>query len=413
MKKLTVNENTNIYMLPQEKFKTFSVSMKFFTKMAEETASLNAVFPFVLKSGSKNYPDMIAIGNYLENCYGGIFDVSVRKKGDLQEIEFYFEFLSPKYSDEKQIDNCISFIKEIILNPKVENGGFSENYTEREKTTLIDYIEGIINDKKEYTALRLIEEMFKNEPYGMFEAGKKEEVLKINPQSLYAQYEKIITNAPLEIFISGNADLEKLAEGLKIFGENKREEIPQTKLYDKNLKTPNVVEEPVDAVQGKFGLGFSTGVSVNSDDYFKLTLFNSVFGSGPTSKLFTNVREKFSLCYYVYSRLDRLKGIMTVFTGCDRENFQKAYNEILNQLNECKKGNITDEEVENAKNFLTTILKQTNDSQRSLAEFYMTGIIARTPITPQEYIEKILSCTKEDIVRLANGINLQTEFYLK
>ena len=165
MKKINPNKNTNIYLLPSEKFKTFSVGMKFFTEMKEETASLNAVFPFVLKSGSKNYPDMIAIGKVLESCYGGVFDVSVRKKGDLQEIDFYFEFLSPKFSDETQIDNCISFIKEVLLNPLKENGGFSEKYTEREKSNLVDYIEGVINDKKEYTTVRLIEEMFKGEPY--------------------------------------------------------------------------------------------------------------------------------------------------------------------------------------------------------------------------------------------------------
>lgn len=413
MKKLSLNQNTNIYLLPSEKFKTFSVGMKFFTEMKEETASLNAVFPFVLKSGSKSYPDMIAIGKVLESCYGGVFDVSVRKKGDLQEIDFYFEFLSPKFFDGMQIENCISFIKEVLLNPLKEGNGFSKKYTEREKSNLIDYIEGIINDKKEYTAVRLIEEMFEGEPYGLFESGSKEGVEKINSENLYEQYEKVINNAALEIFISGNADLDKIADGLSDFAKNQRAAIPETKLYGKSLDKPKVTEEAAETVQGKFGLGFKTGVPSGSEDYFKLTLLNSVFGSGPTSKLFMNVREKMSLCYYVYSRLDRLKGIMTVFTGCDRENFKKAYDEIFNQLNECKTGKITDEEIENAKNFITTVLKQTSDSQRSLAEFYMTGIVSGNSVTPEEYIEKINACTKEDIVKLAKGIEIQTEFYLK
>lgn len=413
MEKITFNKNTNIYLLPSEKFKTFSVGMKFFTEMNEEEASLNAVFPFVLKSGSKNIPDMTEIGKALEDCYGGVFDAGVRKKGDLQEIDFYFEFLSPEFSDENQIEKSVSFIKEILLNPLKEGDGFSEKYTEREKSNLIDYIEGIINDKKEYTAVRLIEEMFEGEPYGLFESGTKEGVEKINPSNLYGQYEKIINTAALEIFISGNGDLKKIADGLKIFAENPRKAIPETKLYDKNLSEPKVTEEKAETVQGKFGLGFKTGVSAESEDYFKLTLLNSVFGSGPTSKLFMNVREKLSLCYYVYSRLDRLKGIMTVFTGCDRESFKKAYDEIFNQLNECKTGKITDEEIENAKNFITTVLKQTADSQRSLSEFYMTGIISGNPVSIEEYIEKINACTKDDIVKLAKGIELQAEFYLK
>jgi len=412
MEKLTFN-NTNMYLIPSEKFKTFSVALKFFVPLKEETASLNGVFPFVLKSGSKNFPDMIAISKALESYYGGVVDVNVRKKGDLQEIDFYFEFLSPSFSDEAQIDNCISFIKEVILNPKKEGNGFSKTYTELEKANLIDYIDGIINDKKEYTAVRLIEEMFKGEPYGLFESGTKENVLKITPENLFSQYERVIGNAHLEIFISGNADLYKIAEGLKIFTENSREAIYETKLYDKDNKAPDVTEEKAETVQGKFGLGFKTGVKADSEDYFKLTLLNSVFGSGPTSKLFMNVREKMSLCYYVYSRLDRLKGIMTVFTGCDREKFKVAYDEILNQLKECQNGNIKDEEIKNAKSFLTTVLKQTSDSQRSLNEFYMTGILSGHRITPDEYIKKINATTKEDIVRLSRNIKLQTEFYLK
>ena len=125
-----------------------------------------------------------------------------------------------------------------------------------------------------------------------------------------------------------------------------------------------------------------------------------------------NVREKMSLCYYVYSRLNRLKGIMTVFIGCDRENFRKAYDEIFNQLNMCRNGDITDEEIANAKNFLITVLKQTNDSQRSLTEYYTTGMLAGLCVSTEEYIEKIENCTKEDIVRLASAIELEAEFYL-
>ena len=412
MKHITPNKNTNIYILPSQKFKTFCVDLKFFVKMNKETAALNAVFPFVMRSGSEKYPTSVEVGKCLENCYGGIFDAGVRKKGDIQEIEFFFEFVAPDYSDENQIENCTAFIKEMLLNPLVENGAFSEKYTEIEKNNLIDYIEGIINDKKEYTAVRLIEEMFKGEPYGLYESGTKEDVEKITAQKLFEQYKKVIYSAPLSIFISGNADGEKIAEGLKSLTAYERENIPTSKLYEKHNEKPVCVTEKADTVQGKFGLGFKTGVKADSEDYFKLTLLNGVFGSGPTSKLFMNVREKMSLCYYVYSRLNRLKGIMTVFIGCDRENFRKAYDEIFNQLNMCRNGDIMDEEIANAKNFLITVLKQTNDSQRSLTEYYTTGMLAGLCVSTEEYIEKIENCTKEDIVRLASAIELEAEFYL-
>ena len=373
MKHIPINKNVDLYILPSEKFKTFTVSFHFLTKLCKQTVSKNALFPFLVKLGSKNYPDMLSINRKLEDLYGGYFDCSVRKKGDIHTIEFSFEFLSEQYSDQAQFENCLNFINEVLLNPLTENGGFKADFVAREKDNLRDYINGVINDKKEYTAVRLIEEMFKGDDYSIFEYGTINDLEALTPAELYEHYLDTMKKSPLIIFVSGDCDENKFKTAFESLFANDREEYPQNKIYDKNLSTPVVVEENQSITQGKFALGFQTDISPDHEDYYALTLFNSIFGSGPHSKLFLNVREKMSLCYYVYSRLDRFKGIMTVSIGTDKENFKKAYDEILAQLDHCKMGSISADEIEFAKKYIISILKQAADNQH-IKSFPRTNI---------------------------------------
>jgi predicted Zn-dependent peptidase len=412
MQKINVKRNADIFILPADKFKTFSVSFHFLTELSTDTVTKNAIFPFIMKLGSKNYPTMLAVNRKLQELYGGYFDCRVRKKGDMHPVDFSFEFLSPRYSEAAQAENCLNFMKEVLLNPLVENGSFDPRFLEREKENLRDYINGIINDKKEYTNVRLIEEMFKGENYALFEYGRVDDLKGFNGKALYEHYKKVIFGAPLIIFISGDIDIEKFQTGFADLLNAERNDVSRGGIYSKNLDKPVKVTENSDIVQGKFALGFQTGIKPDDETYYALTLFNGIFGSGPHSKLFMNVREKMSLCYYVYSRLDRFKGIMTVSIGTDSENFTKAYREILSQLDKCKNGEISENEIDFAKKYIISILKQAADNQSSLSEFYLTGILAGRTVSEAEYIEKIEKLTIEDVVKAAAGIKLQTEYYL-
>ncbi len=407
-----ISKNADIFMLPADKFKTFSVSFHFFTELTEKDVTKNALFPFLLKLGSKNYPDMLSVNKRLQELYGGVFECRVAKRGDMHMLSFVFEFLRPEYSDSEQLENSLAFMKEMLTNPLVKDGGFCEEFVAREKENLTDYINGIINDKREYTTLRLVEEMYEGDSYALYEYGKVSDLSNISAKDLYDSYLEILTTAPLMIFISGNLDEARFMDAFFVLLEKERKPLPANKIYSKNLPVPKKVEENENLVQGKFALGFSTGVAPEDEDYYALNLLNSVFGSGPHSKLFMNVREKMSLCYYVYSRLNRLKGTMQVGIGTDKENFKKAYDAILEQLDLCKNGEITEEEITFSKKFIVSILKQTADNQHNIADFYMTGILAGRVLSPEEYIEKIEALTKEDLVRVAQNITLQTEYYL-
>ena len=404
-----INKRINYVKVKNDKFKTFNISFYFHNELNEKTASENALIPYVMKMGSKNYENLTKISNTLEELYGGMFDCSIRKKGEDQIVGFSFEFVSPSFVKEKKYINKIyDFVFDVVFNPLTENNGFKEEYTKREKINLINYLESLVNDKKEYASLRCTEEMCKGDNYAVFEYGKKEDIEKITPENLYKRYLEMIDNSRIDVFVMGNIEDDGILEKLK---EKKLKDsdrsYPECDIKEKSEEVKKV-EEKMDVAQGKISMGFTIGKC----DKYALSVFNSVFGSGAHSKLFNNVREKLSLCYYAYSRVDAFKGIMKVNSGVEFKNFKKAYDEILLQLDDIRGGNITDVEIDASKKALINSLKSLNDSLFSYENYILNGLINSEITEISEYIEKINSITKEDIVEVSKNINLDTVYVL-
>ena len=409
MENFKINNRVSLITEKNDKFKTFTVSFYFHNELKEETASEYSLLPYVLKSGSKNYPDMTSISNTLELLYGGLFDCSIRKKGEDQIVGLSFEFLSPCYAEEENYLNEVwSFIYDMCFNPLIKNGGFDKGYVEREKNNLIDYIDSIINDKKEYANHRCTEEMCKGDNYAVFEYGKKELVEKITPEGLYNRYLEMMKNARMDIFVMGNVDTEYFTKKIKeIKLEDSDALYPECDIK-KEPEAIKEIRESFDVNQGKISMGFT----YKTDDRYALSVFNSVFGSGAHSKLFNNVREKLSLCYYAYSRVDSFKGIMKVNSGVEFENFKKAYDEILVQLDDMCKGNITDIELDASKKSIINSLKSLNDSLFSYENYILSGLVKGEVTDIDEYIEKINNVTCADVVKVAKSVKLDTVYYL-
>ncbi len=413
MKKINVKDSINLYQLKADKFKNFLISFYFQRPLDESEVSLNALIPYILKQGSKNYPDNKSISKTLEELYGGSFDCVVRKKGDTQIIGFLFDFLSPRYvKNPAYKKNIFKFIYDVIFNPLVKDGGFSPEFTEREKKNQIEYVKGIINDKREYASVRCVEEMFKGEPYALFTGGSVEGIEKADGKSLYNQYLKIVKSSPLDVFVSGDIDVDEIKTMLgKIERETPEERYPVCS-YKKHEGKVKEITDKMNVTQGKLAMGFVTNVTCGTRESAALTVFNSIFGSGAHSKLFNNVREKLSLCYYASSRLNKLKGTMTVSSGVEFKNFDKAYDEILKQLESIKNGEISDWEMKSAKSALINILSSYDDSMTATEEFYFNQALTGESSSVSDFIESIKEISYEDVISVANKIELDTVYKL-
>ena len=414
MTRTKLAEGVYLTCLPARKFKTSLLSAQFVTPLRRETASAYALLPAVLRRGTVSCPDMGSLSARLDRLYGARIEYTVRKKGENQCVGFVASLIDDSFAlgGEKLLEPVAGLLGELICDPVTERGRFVPAYFESEKTNLIDSIRSIINDKREYADSRLLQTMCADEPYGVPRLGDEAGAERVQLQRLYALYQELIATARLEIFYSGSAPRERVEHAmLSALSALPRDKVRDIALFQPHPPRPEVlrVEEVLDVTQGKLGMGFACG----SDDYAAMMLGNTLFGGSSNSKLFLNVREKLSLCYYASSLYHRQKRLITVSSGIEFADFQRAYDEILAQLEAVKNGDLEDWELEGARSTLLNAYASMDDSQGKLENFYLGQAATGQSETPEELAEQVRQVTEERVRAAMETVRLDTVYFLR
>lgn len=417
MESIAINNNIKIHYIPMTKLKTTSVGVYIHRPLCEKDVSYNALLPMVLKHASEKFPSREAISRHLDNLYGATMGATNLKLGEDQVIYFDAETISDKYCPDnaKLLSGLLELLMSVIFEPKTINGGFDTAILSQEKKDAIDRIDAFINDKRQYASTRCISETARGTAFALNRLGKRDEIEKITEKELYDYYKSVITSSVIDIYICGDTDIDSAAKTVsdyvgKIAFQNGV--LPKTDIIKRNTVSVNTQIEKIDVTQGKLSLGFLTNTSPVDDDYPALIVFNSVFGAGAHSKLFNNVREKLSLAYYASSSLEKYKGILTVNSGIEFENYQKAYDEILLQLEEIRNGNISEHEFTSSINTLINSCNSYYDDQRALATFLLMEEVAGSNRTIEDLILAIKKVTLRDVVEVSKKLQLDTVYFL-
>jgi len=402
-----------------DKFKTGCLTINLITGLSRDTAALSALLPRVLRRGSASLSSMERIAEALDDLYGARIEPIVRKKGELQCIGFYADFPDDRFISvgDSVLPEAAALMGDILLSPDLDNGLLRADYVESEKKNLIDDIRAGINDKRGYSVDRLLEEMCADEAFGISRWGSEAEAEKITPETLTAHYKNILRTARVEAFYCGPADPEQVESALRPVLQklSPRGDVPTPKteiIFQPAHNSPRRITEELDVQQGKLTLGFRLGRAMENPDYPALMVLNAVYGGNVTSKLFLNVREKLSLCYYASSMLEKHKGIMIVASGVEFSKFDEALNEILAQLQNVKDGDVSDWELTSAKRAVTTAIKSAMDRPGGLEDLYFDSAIAAVDYSPEQLFEGVEAVTLDKIVELASGIETDSIYFL-
>ena len=403
-----------------DKFKSAYLSLTLMTQLNRENASVNALLPRVLRRGTMVHPDMESLSAALDELYGGAVEPVVRKKGESQCVGFLASFLDNAYAlnGEDILSGAAELLGEMLLNPLTRDGVFDPDYVEGEKANLIDELRGQINDKRIYATRRLTQLMCREESFGADKLGQEDMVAAITPESLWARYQKLLSSAQIEVYYSGSADPERVREIMeRVFStlpvSQEREE-PECEVRIHAEQEPNVIEEVMDVNQGKLAMGWRTGgITVWEEECPALMLCSAVFGGTSMSKLFMNVRERLSLCYYASSALEKQKGLMIVSSGIEFQNYETAKREILAQLEDVKAGKITDDELEGARRILINQYRSIEDEQGRMEEYWLGQAAAGTEDDPGTLAARLETVTGEQIAQVARKLELDTVYFLK
>ncbi|EMY5508710.1 MULTISPECIES: EF-P 5-aminopentanol modification-associated protein YfmF [Bacillus] len=403
-----------VHIIPTDKYKTNTFVFRFKAPLNEETVTERALLPYVLQSATEKLPSVIRLRQYLEELYGSSLAVDVSKKGEDHIISIYVDIANEVYLHDAPplFEKALSMLSDIVLHPATEGDGFLPSIVESEKRALLQRIEATYDDKMRYANERLIEEMCKVEPYRLSAHGKKESVSSITNESLYQYYQKVLAEDEMDLYIIGDISENAVDLVSKYFSISARPARERNVLLHKRNNEEKEVVEKQELKQSKLHIGYRTFITYKDEDYFALQLFNGLFGGFSHSKLFVNVREKNSLAYYAASRFESHKGLLFVMSGIEAKNYEKAVEIIKEQMLAMQNGDFSEEEMHQTKSVIQNQILEAIDTPRGFVEMLYHGIISDRTRPVEEWLSGIESVTKEEIVKVAKNIELDTIYFL-
>ena len=397
--------------LPSRKFKTGMLSANFVLPVTKGSMETDSLLGAVLRRGSERYGDMKQISEALDLLYGAQVTPVFRRKSERCCIGFTASCVDDAFvpGGMQLLESTTEMLFEILLHPALENGVFRSDYVQQEKDNLLDAIRSRINDKREWADYRLMKELCAGEAYGL--TREEEDVLTITPESLFARWREVLETAPLELFYCGSAPLERVEKAMR----HALRDLPRGTLLTLPPVYPHVAREEVqritermDVTQGKLAMGFSC----TAEDVPAMILANTLFGGSSNSKLFMNVREKLSLCYYASSGYHRSKGLVTVSSGVEFANFQRAFDEIMLQLEAVQDFDLEDWELPGARSTVRNAFRSYADSQRRLEDFTLGESVSGEDRLLEDYLHDLENATEERIQAAAKTVRLDTAYFL-
>ena len=416
-----IKQGITLHQIHTENFKTNLYAIFLAIPLEREKVTLDALIGAVLRRGTQRFQTQEAISKELEGMYGASFNCGIEKTGDNHILKFYLETLSEEFlpEPEKLNEKCLSILFDIAFNPLTVNGAFKPEYVEGEKKNLKQIIESKIDNKAKYAYDRCIEEMYKNEPYGLYKFGYIEDIDSITSELLYQRYQELIAKCKVDIFCSGRLNEQETIKQIK---ENKniqklQEREPQYVINNeitegKKEVQPNNIEESMQIIQGKLVIGLDI-LNTQENSRFIASVYNAILGGGANSKLFQNVREKQSLAYTAGSNYLRTKNSIFIRCGIEIANYQKALETIKEQLTDIANGEFSEEDLENAKRLIVSSVDAISEEQDTEITYYYGQELSDRFMSIEDYKKQILEATKGQVIELAKDVKINTIYFLK
>lgn len=395
-----------------EKFKTGSLTVRFITELSRSTAAANALGIGALTTSNSKLPTLAKLNEQLSTLYGSGLSSSAVKRGDVQILSVSSSWICNRYALEGEdiSGGMLDIVCDSLFAPNVQSGSFDEESFRITKKDLLDRIDAELNSKRSYAISRASETAFRGEPAENSCYGTKASAEAVTSADAYAAYQRLLSEAQIEIYYVAPEEDDRFRSALaERFAGITRNAKPVQFISKSPIKGEvETSSDEFDVRQCKTVMTFKS----DSDDVFALKLLNTLFGATPVSKLFLNVREKLSLCYYCASRYIPTKGALMVDSGVERGNIEKARDEILHQLDEIKQGNITDEEMTSSLLTLDNALTQVGDTPSSYSSWYFERYCDGKIMTPEEQFTEYKNVTKARIVQAANSLALDSIYIM-
>ena len=416
IERIEILPGVHLTVFTDSRFKQNCLSIQYVREMDRSEAAMNALIPSVLLRGTRSAPNLREITLRLDELYGASVSPVSRRAGDYQTTGFYVSLMDDRFAleGESVLEKTLAFVKELLFDYPVEDNGFLKEFVEGEKVNQIAAIEAELNEKRTYAARQLLNNMCREDSFGIPRMGDPQEVAAITPQGLLAHYRRVRRESPVELYYVGSAAPGQVARCLgEMFGSEERSFRPLPPQTALKLGQPQDIRETMEVSQGKLCMGFHTPVTNRTDRFAAMQVMNGILGGDMTSKLFQNIREKQSLCYSIGSSYYSAKGVLLVSAGIDFDKEDHVRAEVLRQVEAIRQGDITDAELQNSREALLSALRGIHDSPSAIEGYYAAMELGGSGLTPVSHMQALERVTKEAVVSCARELKLHTTYFLE
>lgn len=409
-------QGANIHIMKTNKFKNTLISIKFKNELKRDTTSIRSLLAMSLLGGTQTLTSQQELASYLENCYGANLSSNISTKGKAQIIHLTSSFVNEKFlpTSENLFEKQVDLMHDVLFNPLMEDGCFTQKVINQKKRELKDRLAALKDDKYSYALDKTLDAMGKNSVLGISGIGYEEDLESISKEDVTQALKDMISKDTIEIYVMGDLSEKNITYIQNAFPFESRENNYEAAYsFTSNRDEVQVLEETQDITQSKFNMAFKTNVNFLDEKHEAMTIMNGVLGAFSHSRLFKNVREKHSLCYYIGSTYDAFNGVLLVSCGIEAKEANRVQSLVLEQIKDLQEGHISDEEIAITKRMFENSLKKSQDEAGTTIGLKYNRDIVKKEETIEEYLNKLMAVSKEDIIACAKQLVLDTTFLLK
>ncbi|MDL2254138.1 insulinase family protein [Ruminococcaceae bacterium OttesenSCG-928-I18] len=386
--------------VPGRKFKRNLVVFHLLLPGQRQTANEMALLPHVLERRCEAIPDPLLLSRKLFDLYGAELSLESFAAGPNRVLTLAVSCLKNGYAlaGEDLEKECVELLCNLLFFPKKSGGVFEAEDVAIEREKQVDYLRSEMNDKRSYCLRQGRRALYGGTQLGIESAGYLEEMPKVTAESLYEAYETMLRTARFEVVTCG-ADKDKVAELLAARLSN-RQRAPVEPLGRMAVPQRQGMihkSEGMDTAQGKLCIIACSGRVSDAHSEAVMRVANAVLGGLPTSRLFVNVREKQSLCYYCASSYASLRGTLTMDSGVDHKNAKRAAEAMLHELEVLQKNPVTQEELDAAHSAIQNAFQAAKDSPDSLVSWAFNERLRGTDLTLEQAAQKVKAVEAEEV----------------
>lgn len=398
----------NLHVIKETKFKTIRLMVRFREELSRENIAKRVIISNLWETTNAAYPTAQAFSSRLSELYGTSFSTTVNKKGSQHLLSIHMNLVNPKFVDMDTLAGAVDFIHNALFSPDNNVAVF-----EREKANLINYLKAMNEDRSYYASRQLATLFFTHSNQALPGVATVELLQAETAEAVFNYYTEMLNHNLIDIFVLGDVEEAEVVRLFQNFDFKDRQGHSEI-FYKQELKDYQEKIEAKEVQQSILQMAFAQPTTYGSKDYMTLQVMNGLFGGFAHSKLFMNVREKASLAYYASSAFDSFTGLLRVNAGIDAGNYQQARALILEQLQAMQSGDFTAQEIEQTKTMLKNSYFMSLDSSSNLIEqAFIHEVLPELYIDEATFLKALEAVNKEDIMRLAQSLKLQAQYFMK